>query len=58
MQITFWQVMLFYAFLSCFVAPFVGHYFMPSIVGYERGYIGGTALSMILWFSVGRKMVR
>ena len=53
----FWVIMLFYAFLSCFLAPFVFHYFMPTPAGYERGYIVGTVVSMILWFTVGKKMV-
>ena len=52
----FWQVMAFYAFLSCFLMPYLGKMFMgPS--GLEKGYIVGTVVSMALWFSVGRNYV-
>ena len=57
MNALFWQIMFFYAILSCAVGPYVGYYLMPSITGLERGYLGGTALSLVLWFSVGKKMV-
>jgi hypothetical protein len=52
----FWQVMAFYAFLSCFLMPYLGKMFMgPS--GLEKGYIVGTIVSLALWFSVGKKYV-
>ncbi len=53
----FWQIMFVYAVLSCAVGPYVGYYFIPSLSGLEKGYLGGTALSLLLWFSVGKKMV-
>lgn len=57
MNYLFWQIMVVYAVLSCAVGPYVGYHFMPSVSGLERGYLGGTALSLLLWFSVGKKMV-
>ena len=30
---------------------------MPNRNGYERGYIIGTIISVVLWFTVGKKMV-
>ena len=57
MKTSFWMLMAFYAALSCFVGPYVGHLLMPSKTGLERGYLGGTLLSVVLWFAVGKKMV-
>ncbi len=57
MKSSFWMVMAFYAVLSCFVGPYVGHYLLPTKEGLERGYLGGTLLSVLLWFAVGKKMV-
>lgn len=52
----FWQVMAFYAFLSCLLMPYLGKMLMgPS--GLEKGYIAGTVVSLILWFSFGKKYV-
>lgn len=58
MTTTFYKIMFFYAFLSCFAGPFIFHYFVPTAAGYERGYILGTVVSMILWFAVGRSMIK
>jgi hypothetical protein len=52
----FWSVMIFYALLSCFIMPFLGKKFMGQ-GGLEKGYIIGTVVSMILWFTVGKKYV-
>lgn len=52
----FWSVMIFYALLSCFIMPFLGEKVMgPG--GLEKGYIMGTVVSMILWFTFGKKYV-
>jgi hypothetical protein len=53
----FWQIMLFYAVLSCFAAPLGFSFFMPSKKGLELGYLFGTALSLLLWFTVGKYKV-
>ena len=57
MKVSFWMVMAFYAVLSCVVGPLVGQYLIPSKDGLEKGYLGGTLLSVVLWFAVGKKMV-
>ncbi len=57
MQTMFWQIMFFYALLSCFIGPLVGYMFMRSNRGLELGYFAGTAASLLLWMMVGRKMV-
>ena len=51
----FWQIMFFYAILSCFIMPYIGYYFM-GLKGLGNGYVIGTIVSLILWFSVGKKM--
>jgi hypothetical protein len=56
-NIKFWQIMLFYAVLSCLVAPMFAHFFMPTKRGLELGYLAGTALSLALWFTVGKYKV-
>ena len=53
----FWQIMFFYALLSCFIMPAIGYYFMGTS-GLSNGYVVGTIVSMILWFTVGKKMSR
>ena len=49
--------MLFYAVLSCLVAPLGFYFFMHSNKGLEYGYLAGTALSLLLWFTVGKYKV-
>ncbi len=49
--------MLFYAVLSCLVAPMFAHFLMPTKRGLELGYLAGTALSLALWFTVGKYKV-
>ena len=51
----FWQIMIFYALLSCFIAPAVGYFITKTNKGLEMGYIIGTIISVILWFTVGKK---
>lgn len=55
MNTTFWMIMFFYALLSCFIMPYIGYYFM-GVSGLSNGYVVGTILSLILWFTVGKKM--
>ena len=52
----FWQVMAFYAFLSCFLMPYLGNMFIGHS-GLENGYLLGTAVSIALWFVVGKKYI-
>ena len=55
MNTMFWMIMFFYALLSCFIMPALGYYFMGTS-GLGNGYVVGTILSLILWFTVGKKM--
>jgi hypothetical protein len=54
MSKTFWQVMAFYAVLSCVIAPLIG-YKMKGLSGLGDGYVIGTIISIGLWFTVGKK---
>jgi hypothetical protein len=54
MSKTFWQIMAFYAVLSCFIAPLIG-YKMKGLSGLGDGYVIGTIISIGLWFTVGKK---
>ena len=55
MNTMFWMIMFFYALLSCFIMPALGYYFM-GVSGLSNGYVLGTIVSLILWFTVGKKM--
>ena len=46
--------MLFYALLSCLIMPMVFERINGS-AGLGQGYVAGTVLSLILWFTVGKK---
>ena len=50
----FWQVMVFYALLSCVIAPLIG-YKMKGLTGLGEGYIAGSILSIGLWLTIGKK---
>ena len=55
----FLQVMAFYLLLSFIIGPLVGFYTLgKSAVAAGNGWAIGSVLSVILWYSVGKKMVR
>jgi hypothetical protein len=37
--------------------PFLGYY-IRGVQGLSQGYIVGTIVSLILWFTVGKKMAK
>jgi hypothetical protein len=53
----FWQVMAFYALLSCVIAPLIG-YKIKGQDGLGQGYIVGTLISLGLWLTVGKKYAK
>ena len=53
----FWQVMVFYALLSCVIAPLIGQHFRGS-AGLGEGYIVGSVVSVLLWLVVGKKYAK
>jgi hypothetical protein len=54
MNTVFWQVMAFYALLSCVIMPLIGYYFKGE-AGLGQGYIIGSLVSVGLWLMVGKK---
>ena len=53
----FWQVMAFYALLSCVIGPLIGKHFKGP-EGLSEGYLAGTAISVLLWLTVGKKYAK
>ena len=53
----FWQVMAFYALLSCIIMPLIGYYFKGQ-PGLGQGYIVGSIVSLGLWLTVGKKYAK
>jgi hypothetical protein len=55
----FMMIMLFYIFLSYILGPIVGYYAISKTVsGAGNGFVAGSILSIILWYTVGQKMVK
>ena len=54
MNKVFWQVMFFYALLSCVIMPLIG-YKIKGEPGLGQGYIAGSIVSVLLWLIVGKK---
>jgi hypothetical protein len=51
----FWQIMLFYALLTFLIMPLIFQR-INGPAGLGQGYVAGSILSLILWFSVGKKL--
>ena len=56
---TFLAIMLFYAILSYVLFP-LGFYYLVerSLVSAGSGFVLGSIISIILWFTFGRKIVK
>ncbi len=54
----FVQIMAFYFLLSFLIGPALGYYLMgKSINATANGWIAGSVLSIVLWYTAGKKMV-
>ena len=53
----FWQVMAFYALLSCVIMPLIG-YKIKGEQGLGQGYVIGSVVSVGLWLTVGKKYAK
>jgi hypothetical protein len=54
----FMQIMAFYFILSFLIGPMIGYYALgKSIKSVGDGWVAGSVLSIVLWYSVGKKMV-
>ena len=56
MNTVFWQVMVFYALLSCVIAPLIG-YKLKGQSGLGQGYVAGSIICVGLWLTVGKTYV-
>jgi hypothetical protein len=56
---TFIVIMIFYIILSYIIGPLVSYYFMGcTLTAAGNGFIVGSILSIILWLTVGSKMIK
>lgn len=56
---TFISIMLFYIVLSYLIVPLVFYYgFGKSLSRAGDGFAVGSVLSIILWYTVGSKMIK
>lgn len=54
----FAQIMLFYILLTFFIMPMIFYFFInKSDASAGNGFVVGSILSLLLWFSYGSKMV-
>jgi hypothetical protein len=51
---TAYGILIFYGLLAIIGATIGNHFCKKN--GFSDGYVIGTALSLVLWFTVGRKM--
>jgi hypothetical protein len=57
--IQFASIMLFYAILACLIGPLLFYYTISRTVnGAGNGFIAGSILSIVLWLTVGKKMIK
>ncbi len=55
----FISIMVFYIILSYIIGPLLSYYFMGrTLTSAGYGFIVGSVLSIILWLTVGSKMVK
>ena len=50
-----YPILVFYGLLAIICAAVGNHFYKKN--GFSNGYVVGTVLSLVLWFTVGRKMV-
>lgn len=56
---SFFGIMAFYALLSCMIFPFLFYSFgNKSLMNAGHGFAVGSIVSIILWYTVGSKMLR
>ena len=56
---SFLGIMVFYILLSYVIFPSIFYYFVEkSLVSAGNGFVVGSAISVVLWFVYGRKMIK
>jgi len=54
----FSMIMLFYLLLSYFIGPVVGYYTLgKTSAAAGNGFVVGSIISIVLWYTVGSKLV-
>ena len=54
----FSMIMLFYILLSYVIGPIAGYYLLGKTgAAAGNGFVAGSVVSVLLWYSVGSKMV-
>jgi hypothetical protein len=53
---TAYGILIFYEILAIIGASIGSHFDKKN--GFSNGYVAGTVLSLVLWFTVGRKMAK
>ena len=54
----FFMIMFFYIILSYVIGPMFFYYFInKSLISAGNGYVFGSILSIILWYTYGSKMI-
>ena len=53
---TAYGILIFYGLLAIIGAAIGDHFDKTN--GFSNGYVAGTVLSLVLWFTVGRKMAK
>jgi hypothetical protein len=56
-QQTFMGIMAFYAFLTYILFPIIFYYFGKTLTYAGYGFIVGSVISVVLWLTVGNKMI-
>jgi hypothetical protein len=55
---TFLMIMLFYILLSYVIGPMLFYYFVnKSLLSAGNGFVAGSILSIVLWYTFGSKMI-
>jgi hypothetical protein len=56
---TFVFIMFFYIIISYVIGPLVSYYFMGrTLTAAGNGFVAGSILSIILWLTVGSKIIK
>ena len=55
----FLQIMLFYILLSYLIMPTIFYfYYGKSLTAAGTGFVVGSLLSLIMWYAVGKNMIK
>jgi hypothetical protein len=55
---TFYSIMAFYAIITYLVFPFAFYQYKNTLESAGTGFVFGSIISVILWFSYGSQMIK